>query len=238
MGRASKCCCYDNCVTAKTADEVGGSTGVELPVTTVFLDRDGVINRKLPEGEYVSSWERFELLPGVLEAMQALKAAGLRVVVVTNQRGVALGRYSTADVEAIHARLQTLLTEGGRSAGAVGQAGADGQAGVDAFYYCPHDKRMCRCRKPLPGMFEQAQAEFPQIVAGRSVMVGDSLSDIEFGRVVGMRTIFVRGDAAHRKPGWEQGEAMADAAADDLPAAVRLLLADQASNSFSSASVR
>lgn len=207
-------------------DEVGGSAGAELPVTTVFLDRDGVINRKLPEGEYVSSWERFELLPGVLEAMQALKAAGLRVVVVTNQRGVALGRYSTADVEAIHARLQALLTEGDRSAGA---------AGVDAFYYCPHDKRMCRCRKPLPGMFEQAQAEFPQIAAGRSVMVGDSLSDIEFGRAVGMRTIFVRGDAAHRKPGWEQGEAMADAAADDLPAAVRLLLAAQAS---SSASVR
>ena len=204
-------------------------------MTTVFLDRDGVINRKLPEGEYVSSWERFELLPGVLEAMQALKAAGLRVVVVTNQRGVALGRYSTADVEAIHARLQALLTEGGRSAGAVGQAG---QAGVDAFYYCPHDKRMCRCRKPLPGMFEQAQAQFPRIEAERSVMVGDSLSDIEFGRAVGMRTIFVRGDAAHRKPGWEQGEAMADAAADDLPAAVRLLLADQASNSFSSASVR
>lgn len=201
-------------------------------MTTVFLDRDGVINRKLPEGEYVSSWERFELLPGVLEAMQALKAAGLRVVVVTNQRGVALGRYSTADVEAIHARLQALLTEGGRSAGAVGQAG---QAGVDAFYYCPHDKRMCRCRKPLPGMFEQAQAQFPRIEAERSVMVGDSLSDIEFGRAVGMRTIFVRGDAAHRKPGWEQGEAMADAAAEDLPAAVRLLLAAQAS---SSASVR
>ncbi len=201
-------------------------------MTTVFLDRDGVINRKLPEGEYVSSWERFELLPGVLEAMQALKAAGLRVVVVTNQRGVALGRYSTADVEAIHARLQALLTEGGRSAGAVGQAG---QAGVDAFYYCPHDKRMCRCRKPLPGMFEQAQAQFPRIAAERSVMVGDSLSDIEFGRAVGMRTIFVRGDAAHRKPGWEQGEAMADAAAEDLPAAVRLLLAAQAS---SSASVR
>ena len=207
-------------------------------MTTVFLDRDGVINRKLPEGEYVSSWERFELLPGVLEAIQALKAAGLRVVVVTNQRGVALGRYSTADVEAIHARLQALLTEGERTADAVGQAGqagADGQAGVDAFYYCPHDKRMCRCRKPLPGMFEQAQAQFPRIEAERSVMVGDSLSDIEFGRAVGMRTIFVRGDAAHRKPGWEQGEAMADAAAEDLPAAVRLLLAAQAS---SSASVR
>ncbi len=226
MGRASKYCCYDNCVTAKTVGEVESGTGVEPPVTTVFLDRDGVINRKLPEGEYVSSWERFSLLPGVLEAIRALKTAGLRVVVVTNQRGVALGRYSTADVEAIHARLQALLTDGGPSAST---------AGVDAFFYCPHDKRMCRCRKPLPGMFEQAQAAFPQIVAERSVMVGDSLSDIEFGRAVGMRTIFVRGDAAHRKPGWEQGESIADAAAEDLPAAVRLLLADQAS---SSASVR
>lgn len=176
----------------------------------MFLDRDGVMNRKLPEGEYVSSWERFELLPGVVEAVARLNRAGLRVVVVTNQRGVALGRYTAADVEEIHARLQATLASRG--------------ARVDAFYYCPHDKRQCGCRKPMTGMFEQARAEFSSIAAESSVMVGDSLSDIEFGRAVGMGTIFVRGDATHRKPGWERGVELADAAADDLSAAVRLIL--------------
>ncbi len=179
-------------------------------VETVFLDRDGVINRKLAEGEYVSSWERFELLPGVVEAVARLNGAGLRVVVVTNQRGVALGRYRAADVEEIHARFQALLAERG--------------ARVDAFYYCPHDRRQCGCRKPLTGMFEQARAEFAAIAAETSVMVGDSLSDIEFGRAAGMRTIFVSGDAAHRKPGWERGAELADAVTDDLPAAVALIL--------------
>lgn len=186
-----------------------------MVIETVFLDRDGVMNQKLPEGEYVSSWDRFVLLPGVEEAIVALKQAGKRVIVVTNQRGVALGRYTAADVDAIHARLQALLTERG--------------AQVDAFYFCPHDKKLCQCRKPRPGMFEQAQAQFPQIAAGSSVMVGDSLSDIEFGRGVGMPTIFIQGDTEHRKPGWERGAELADQVAADLPDAVRKILAERLS---------
>ncbi len=191
---------------------MGGAVGQrgEWDVATVFLDRDGVLNRKLPEGEYVSSWERFELLPGVMEAIAALNRAQKRVIVVTNQRGVALGRYAAADVEQIHSRLQALLAERG--------------AQVNAFYFCPHDKKQCQCRKPLPGMFEQARAEFPEIAAESCVMVGDSLSDIEFGRGAGMRTIFLEGDAEHRKPGWEMGAELADRVAADLPEAVRLIL--------------
>ena len=196
-----------------TAKFSGGAEEKNLrrvPIETVFLDRDGVINRKLPEGEYVSSWERFEMLPGVAGAVARLNRAGLRVLVVTNQRGVALGRYTTDDVDAIHRRLQTLLAGHG--------------ARVDGFYYCPHDKGQCGCRKPLPGMFAQAQAQFAGIDAASSVMVGDSLSDVEFGRAAGMQTIFVSGDAAHRKPGWERGAELADAAVEDLPAAVARIL--------------
>jgi D-glycero-D-manno-heptose 1,7-bisphosphate phosphatase len=150
------------------------------------------------------------LLPGVAKAIVALKQAGKRVIVVTNQRGVALGRYTAEDVRTIHERLQQLLAGHG--------------AQVDAFYFCPHDKKQCQCRKPLPGMFEQARAEFPQITAESSVMVGDSLSDIEFGQGVGMRTIFIQGDTEHRKPGWERGAELADLVAADLPDAVRQIL--------------
>ena len=135
---------------------------------TVFLDRDGVLNRKMPEGQYVTGWGHFELLDGVPEAIARLNQAGLRVLVVTNQRGVALGLYSAADVDAIHAQLQQTLAQYG--------------AHIDGFYFCPHDKRECNCRKPLPGLFEQAQAQFPEIEPESSLIVGDSLSDIEFGR--------------------------------------------------------
>jgi histidinol-phosphate phosphatase family protein len=92
-------------------------------LTTVFLDRDGVINVKSPVGEYVESWAGFSFLPGAVEAVARLRAAGLRVVVVTNQRGVALGRMSAEDVEDIHARMI--------EAGVV----------VDRVYYCPHGKK-------------------------------------------------------------------------------------------------
>ncbi len=177
---------------------------------TVFLDRDGVINRKLPEGEYCSSLDRFQLLPGVLPAIARLKSAGLRVIVITNQRGVALGKYTSATVRDIHAHLQAQLTALG--------------APVDAFYFCPHDKNSCDCRKPLPGMFHQALAAFPDITPASSLMVGDSFSDIDFGHRLNIPTIFIEGDPQHRKPGAEKAVAIATAITQDLPAAVALLL--------------
>jgi D-glycero-D-manno-heptose 1,7-bisphosphate phosphatase len=179
-------------------------------VSTVFLDRDGVLNQKLPEGGYVASWEDFHLLPGVAEAIASLNRAGLRVVVVSNQRGIALGLHTAADVLAIHSKLQALLQQSG--------------AHLDAFYFCPHDKNECNCRKPLPGLFEQAQADFPEIAAEASAMVGDSLSDIEFGRRLGMHTIFVDGDPEHQKPGAEAARESADLHFADLSEAVKYLL--------------
>jgi D-glycero-D-manno-heptose 1,7-bisphosphate phosphatase len=179
-------------------------------LVTIFLDRDGVVNEKMPEGKYVTSWAEFHLLPGVADAIARLNHAGLRVIVVSNQRGAALGLYSVTQVEAIHARLQeTLQTHG---------------AQVDAFYFCPHDKGQCDCRKPLPGMFEQARKDFPEITAATSVMIGDSRSDIEFGRRLGMRTIFLDGDIERQQPGAEEAAALADARFASLREAVEMLL--------------
>jgi len=186
------------------------SADLRPALCTVFLDRDGVINRKMPEGQYVTNWNQFELLPGVPEAIARLKLAGFRVLVVTNQRGVALGHYTAANVEAIHACLQQALSAFG--------------AHIDAFYFCPHDKHQCNCRKPGPGLFEQARTEFPEITPETSVIIGDSLSDIEFGTNLNLDTIFIEGDPEHRKPGAEKAAALARRTASSLPEAVSLLL--------------
>jgi D-glycero-D-manno-heptose 1,7-bisphosphate phosphatase len=197
--------CYDGRVIRRSSSSSA--------LHTVFLDRDGVLNRKLPEGEYVSAWEHFHLLPGAAEAIGRLKRAGLRVVVVSNQRGVALGLYRAEDVERIHAQLQKEL--------------AAHRAQIDGFYFCPHDKGECNCRKPLPGLFQQAQSQFPDIQPETSLMIGDSLSDIEYGRNLGMTTIFIDGDAKareNRKPGAQKAAEMADLRFDTLFDAVDGLL--------------
>ncbi len=180
-------------------------------VETVFLDRDGVLNEKAPEGEYVFRWEDFHPLDGAAEAIARLNRAGLRTIVVTNQRGVALGLYRAADVEAIHEKFQRLL--------------AEHSAHLDAFYICPHDRGQCNCRKPLPGLFEQAAADFKDLSAAKSVMVGDSLVDMEFGRRLGMRTILIAGPAGNRAPGAEKAEELADCRCNSLLEAVERMIA-------------
>ena len=137
---------------------------------TVFLDRDGVLNEKMPEGQYVTSPEEFHLLPGVAEAIGRLNCAGLRVILVSNQRGIALGLYTAADVDAIHAGLQTVLENHG--------------AQLDGIYYCPHDKSQCNCRKPMPGLFaagELVGGLFYHNYAGGSGLVSGSV----FGKLAG-----------------------------------------------------
>jgi D-glycero-D-manno-heptose 1,7-bisphosphate phosphatase len=177
---------------------------------TVFLDRDGVLNEKMPEGRYVQSWDDMRVLPGVPEAIARLNAAGLRVIVVTNQRGIALGLYTAADVKAIHAGLQRVFAAAG--------------AHVDGFYFCPHDRKECGCRKPLPGLFEQAVADFPEISAASSAMIGDSLSDVEFGRRLGMLTVFIDGNPERQKAGAQAAREMADLRFGSLVEAVDRLL--------------
>jgi D-glycero-D-manno-heptose 1,7-bisphosphate phosphatase len=184
------------------------------PLHTVFLDRDGVVNQKLPEGRYVSSPGEFQPLPGVHDAIGRLNRAGMRVFVVSNQRGIALGLYTAADVLDIHALFQSELNTR--------------NAHVDAFYFCPHDKADCDCRKPLPGLFHHAKADFPDIDAESSAIIGDSWSDIEFGRRLGMLTIFIDGDPALQKPGAEAARDSADMHFPSLLEAVDALLASRA----------
>jgi D-glycero-D-manno-heptose 1,7-bisphosphate phosphatase len=179
-------------------------------VRTVFLDRDGVLNRKAPEGEYVSRWDLFHPLPGAIEAVRKLNEAGLPVYVVTNQRGVALGLYTMGDVDRLHARLQDELRSHG--------------AHVDGFFVCPHDKGVCNCRKPGAGLFEQARALHPEIDFIRSVMVGDSLSDMEAGERLGMRTVHIEGNVKTRKAGACKARALAGAVCRSLLDAARLLV--------------
>jgi D-glycero-D-manno-heptose 1,7-bisphosphate phosphatase len=177
---------------------------------TLLLDRDGVINQKMPEGEYVRSVKDLRVLPGVPAAIARLNQAGIRVLVLSNQRGIALGLYTSEDVESIHRALQEHLATHG--------------AHVDAFFFCSHDKGECRCRKPLPGLYEQALERFPEITPATSAMIGDSCSDIEFGKALGMHTIWIEGDAESRKPGSEAAAALADRQFATLSEAVNALL--------------
>jgi D-glycero-D-manno-heptose 1,7-bisphosphate phosphatase len=171
-------------------------------VRYVFLDRDGVLNRKMPEGVYVSDWAQFEWLPGAVEAVARMKHAGLTVIVVSNQRGIALGRLTTMQLERIHENMQDHL--------------ARNDAQLDAIYYCPHDHGECYCRKPGPGLFEQAFKRFPEANATNSVVIGDSLSDIQAGEQLGMKTIFIQGEPDRQKAGADAAVTLADAVADSL----------------------
>ena len=175
-------------------------------VRYVFLDRDGVLNRKMPEGVYVSDWAQFTWLPGAVEAVARMKRAGLTVIVVSNQRGIALGRVTAMQLERLHDKMQDSL--------------ARNDAKLDAIYYCPHDHGECRCRKPDTGLFEQAFQSFPQANAGNSVVIGDSLSDIQAGQRLGMKTIFIQGELDRQKAGAEVAANLADAVAGSLLEAV------------------
>jgi histidinol-phosphate phosphatase family protein len=146
----------------------------------VFLDRDGVINRKAPEGRYVTSWAGFHFLPGALDALALLAAAGVPLIVVTNQRGIARGALTAADLADIHARMQEAVS------------GAGGR--LDAIYHCPHEGP-CRCRKPETGMFQDAAARFG-LALERTAVIGDQPTDMEAARRIGALALLVGGGAA------------------------------------------
>jgi D-glycero-D-manno-heptose 1,7-bisphosphate phosphatase len=144
----------------------------------VFLDRDGVINRKAPEGQYVTLWREVHFLPHVAEGIALLKRAGFLVIVISNQRCVAKGLVSDAGVQELHQRMQKELKGKG--------------AAIDAFYYCPHElNEGCECRKPSPGMILKAAEEHQVDLAG-SWMVGDSEHDVEAGKRAGCKTAFLQ----------------------------------------------
>ena len=175
-------------------------------VRYVFLDRDGVLNRKMPEGAYVCDWAQFQWLPGAIEAVARMNRAGLTVILVSNQRGIALGLYTHEKLNLIHANMQSQLERHG--------------ARLDAIYYCPHDHGQCHCRKPETGLFDQAWQRFPQANPQNSLVIGDSLSDIQAGHRLGMKTIFINGEADSRKPGSAIAAKLADEVTGSLLEAV------------------
>jgi D-glycero-D-manno-heptose 1,7-bisphosphate phosphatase len=178
----------------------------------VFLDRDGTLNRKPAPGDYVRRARQLQLLPGAAEGVGLLNRSGCWVGVVTNQRGVALGRMSGEDLVAVHERLVALLAEQG--------------ARLDAIYACPHDEGQCDCRKPRPGMLLIARREHPALDLSRAAIVGDSLSDMQAGRRAGVATVLVgEGDRD------AAAVALADHVVADLLAAARLLAAQAVSPS-------
>jgi D-glycero-D-manno-heptose 1,7-bisphosphate phosphatase len=170
----------------------------------VFLDRDGVINRKAPEGEYIERWDEIVILPGVGDAIKRLNEASYRVIVVTNQRGVAKGKVRLSELDHIHQELIRSFAKNG--------------ATIDNIYYCPHDlDKKCECRKPEPGMLSRAVDEF-DIETRLSWMVGDSAADVLAGQKAGCRTVLISELFSGKS-----GE-LADVVAENLSQAVQSIL--------------
>jgi D-glycero-D-manno-heptose 1,7-bisphosphate phosphatase len=143
---------------------------------TLFLDRDGVINKKR-DNDYVKNWSEFTFEEGSLNAISNLSRIFGKIIIVTNQRGVGRGLMKEVDLIAIHDKLmnEVLLNQGK----------------IDKIYYCTEVSEFAVCRKPNPGMAIKASLDFPEIDFMKSVIVGDSISDIMFGQKLGMKKVYI-----------------------------------------------
>ena len=157
----------------------------------VFLDRDGTVNEEVG---YLRDIDKLVLIPGVAGAIRRLSDAGFKIVLVTNQSGVARGYFPEALVHEAHARLDEMLKQEG--------------ARIDAVYYCPHHPTAgnsrytvdCDCRKPRTGLLDRAARDM-DINVSHSYMVGDKWSDVELGQRAGAITILVQSGFSHDDPG-------------------------------------
>ena len=147
----------------------------------VFLDRDGTI---VEDVGYLNSPEQLQFIPGSIEAIKMLNEAGYKVVVITNQAGVARGLITENMLQTIDKTLHNWILNGG--------------AHLDGVYYCPHHpehgvypyKQACECRKPHPGLIKRAHRDL-KIDLAQSYMIGDKATDLEAGKRAGTKTIFV-----------------------------------------------
>lgn len=170
---------------------------------TVFLDRDGVINRHRP-GDYVKSWDEFHFLPGARRALAQLTTAGFRLFVVTNQACVGKGIVSWAAMQQIHARMmEDVARAGGR---------------IEAVLCCPHlADAGCDCRKPAPGLLKRAHDEYG-VDLSQAILVGDSVNDVQAAAAVEMPAIMVlsgagqAADLVGMSPPWRLAPDLARAA--------------------------
>lgn len=146
---------------------------------TLFLDRDGVINQRLPN-RYVEYWKDFEFTYRCLDAIKLFKGYFDTIVVVTNQQGIGKGLMKKEQLESLHDKMISEIKNHGGD--------------INKAYYCPGlRENNPPCRKPNTGMGWQAKKDFPTIDFQKAIMVGDSFSDMEFGWQLGMKTIFIEG---------------------------------------------
>jgi D-glycero-D-manno-heptose 1,7-bisphosphate phosphatase len=146
-------------------------------MTGIFLDRDGVILCKKPDGEYITNVDEMEFLPGAAQAIAKLSRSGFKIIIATNQRGVATGKIKLADLEDIHVRLKQVVASLGGE--------------VCDVFYCPHDlSEGCTCRKPKAGMLLQAAKEH-QLLLNECWMIGDAATDIAAGKAAGCKTALI-----------------------------------------------
>lgn len=144
---------------------------------TLFLDRDGVINQKL-ENDYVKKIKEFKFIDGVEQAILQFNQLFQRTVVVTNQQGIGKKIMTHQDLKVVHDFMEDSLLKVG--------------AKLDRVYFCPElAHKNAACRKPNIGMAIQAKEDFPEIEFSKSIIVGDSISDIEMGKNAGMKTVYI-----------------------------------------------
>lgn len=143
---------------------------------TLFLDRDGVINEEIV-GSYVTKWDEFNFYDSSLEALKHLSDIFNRLIVVSNQRGVGRGIMDFDTLRDIHINMLNVVSQEGGL--------------IDKIYACTATEEQDHNRKPNTGMATQAKEDFPEIDFKKSVMVGNNLSDMEFGKRMGMYTIFL-----------------------------------------------
>lgn len=145
---------------------------------SLFLDRDGVINKRIIN-DYVKDYTEFEFLNGTLEALKIFNNIFSHIFVVTNQRGISRKIMTENSLEIIHKKMLNEINNTG--------------ARVDKIYYCPHGNLdNCNCRKPATGMAQRAKKEFPEIEFESSIMIGDTVHDMQFGKKLEMSTVFIK----------------------------------------------
>ena len=181
----------------------------------IFLDRDGTINEEMG---YINHLSRFKVFDFVYEAIRILNNEGYKIIVITNQSGLARGYFDKSLLERIHSNL---LTDAQKN-----------KARIDKIYYCPHHKngiiaeysKECDCRKPKPGLLLKARDEF-NIDMSQSYIIGDRYKDMQFGLKNGLKTIMVMtgyglGEYTYQKNNWSQ---MPDFICQDLLEAAEII---------------
>jgi D-glycero-D-manno-heptose 1,7-bisphosphate phosphatase len=180
----------------------------------VFLDRDGTL---IEEVGYLDRIDRMRLFPETIDALRLLQRAGFRLFIATNQAGIAQGLFTETFVRGVHTHMTDLFARGGVQ--------------LDGVYYCPHHpeakvadyRRVCDCRKPGPGLLQQAARDFDLDLA-RSYMIGDRWRDLQAGQAVGTAAVLMRTGYGATEEAHPPAGARADVAVDNLAAAASWIL--------------